>query len=609
MSKKLEYSDRFWDILIEINKKEEKISTAFMEVSGLSVAPGDISFVDVSKNSPYLFEVNIDGKKETIKIGTYIRTYFPNMFTSEEINAFIVAFYSQMTGISPKFSKKGEFIETKSNFTKVEVPKFQFNPKDVRSTFISLVTETYPHGHEEEVVPLISQIGLSKDKFGNYYKIVGKSETMFTSHLDTVDRNKSKVTIYSEKNGGDEILSSDGSTILGADDKSGVSVMLYMISNNVPGLYYFFIGEERGGIGSRELSFEFDKFDYLKNIKRCVSFDRRNYFSVITEQLGGVCCSNDFANALCRELNKSGLSVKIDPTGIFTDSASFIEQIQECTNISVGYFNEHTTKEKQNITFLDKLAKACIKVDWEKLPTVRKIGIDDDILILFKDFLDDLKKSGLSMEQKLIVIRRDSYLKLDLIGVDYESFRSDIEILSYLIDKHRLDLDISFDDDTILIELSDHLSKWASMYRFGRDSRSSGIWESTELDDLDSDYESEEADDDAYAEFDYEEDEFSKGHASEKEGDIDNNLVELTYWLRKMFLSNKLEAQVESDDIELVTVYIPFNTVENIDKLVKIVQVVDKIKEELLTGYSVDFEIYETRKRSCVMRVEFYWNN
>jgi hypothetical protein len=45
------------------------------------------------------------------------------------------------------------------------------------------------------------------------------------------------------------MISTDGTTTLGADDKAGVSVLIWMMKHNIPGLYYFFIGEE-GCIGS-----------------------------------------------------------------------------------------------------------------------------------------------------------------------------------------------------------------------------------------------------------------------------------------------------------------------------------------------------------------------
>lgn len=60
-----------------------------------------------------------------------------------------------------------------------------------------------------------------------------------------------------------------------------------------------------------------------------------------------------------------------DPTGIYTDSAQFTQLILECTNISVGYYNEHSVSEKQDIKHLEQLCDVVCKIDWESLPVVR----------------------------------------------------------------------------------------------------------------------------------------------------------------------------------------------------------------------------------------------
>ena len=141
-------------------------------------------------------------------------------------------------------------------------------------------------------------------------------------------------------------------------------VLLYMIEKNIPGLYYFFIGEEVGCIGSSDLADELSKDGdvppELKNINKVISFDRRGTDSVITDQFYGNCCSNEFANDLCLKLNNTnhGLKMKPDDTGVLTDSAQFMGIIPECTNISVGYYDEHTTKEKQDINHLYRLCKS-----------------------------------------------------------------------------------------------------------------------------------------------------------------------------------------------------------------------------------------------------------
>ena len=60
-----------------------------------------------------------------------------------------------------------------------------------------------------------------------------------------------------------------------------------------------------------------------------------------------------------------------DPTGSFTDSYSFFDSVPECINLSVGYYNQHSKQESQDITFLEDLIDACIAMDWEALPVER----------------------------------------------------------------------------------------------------------------------------------------------------------------------------------------------------------------------------------------------
>lgn len=244
------------------------------------------------------------------------------------------------------------------------------NPKDF---FLSLSKETHPYGYEDELLDYLPE--LIQDEFGNYYTIIGDNpKTMFTAHLDTADYMKSKVNHVLRTENGEDFIHTDGKTILGADDKAGVTVLVYMIKNNIEGLYYFFIGEEVGRIGSKELAKYYDEFVYLDNIKSCVSFDRRGTTSVITHQSGFRCCSDEYATALANELNESGLSLSLDNTGIYTDSYSLINRIQECTNISVGYRNEHTQREYLNVTYLTKLCEAVLNVNWENLPIKRKLN-------------------------------------------------------------------------------------------------------------------------------------------------------------------------------------------------------------------------------------------
>jgi hypothetical protein len=250
-----------------------------------------------------------------------------------------------------------------------------YDPSDIRYTFLSLVQETYPHGYEEQVATLLPDV--ETDEFGNYYKVIGNSKTMFASHLDTQSEQKYEISLFSSELNGSEIISTDGNTILGADDKAGVALMIYMMYHQVPGIYYFFIGEERGGVGSGEVSKSFDNITHLSGVERCISFDRRDNHSVITHQKEQECCSDEFASELCDMFNSHGLDMEKDPTGVSSDSAYLMGNIPECTNISVGYMNEHTGDEYQDITFLKKLSDACVKIDWESLPLFRQTEINE----------------------------------------------------------------------------------------------------------------------------------------------------------------------------------------------------------------------------------------
>jgi len=238
----------------------------------------------------------------------------------------------------------------------------------IKDTFLKLTERTWPFGTEDELVNMMKIANilpkeLQKDSHGNYFLKIGESKTVFASHLDTVSREVVSVNhVFDGK-----MIRTDGKTILGADDKAGVTILLYLIKNNIPGLYYFFVGEEVGCIGSGLAS----KFGDFKNYDRIISFDRKDLTSVITHQSGIRTCSDEFAKSLSNQLNRFGLNYKIDTTGVYTDSAEFTDVISECTNLSVGYYREHTVSESQDIHHLESLAEACLGVDWENLPKKR----------------------------------------------------------------------------------------------------------------------------------------------------------------------------------------------------------------------------------------------
>jgi hypothetical protein len=241
---------------------------------------------------------------------------------------------------------------------------------DVRGVFAHLTQQTTPRGFEwMQYHDMLTNAGFELDKSANYQGTILKAdgsmpETIFIAHMDTVGSVPPK-RINQIVDG--DIMRTDGTTNLGADDKAGMTVLLYLLHKRVPGFYLFVWGEETGREGSRALT---NKYSFA-TFKRAIAFDRRDTNSIITVQSGQTSCSDEFATALAEQLNAHGLNMRSDPTGSFTDTFSFFGEVPECTNISVGYTGAHGNTEQQDLAFLEDLCYAAGRVNWEELPTVQ----------------------------------------------------------------------------------------------------------------------------------------------------------------------------------------------------------------------------------------------
>lgn len=195
------------------------------------------------------------------------------------------------------------------------------------------------------------------------------------------------------------------SNCLGADCTAGVWLILEMIKAQVPGVYVIHNDEEIGRIGAELIVKKYSEVvDFIDNlvdfpiakyrpagvengwaglpfeekvealphyfwieyVDIAMSFDRKDYHSIITKQRGSRTASDSFAEMLSSILSPDLLAagypaLKADPTGSFTDSASYDKLIKECTNLSVGYFDQHTSRETQDMTFIVALRDSLIK--------------------------------------------------------------------------------------------------------------------------------------------------------------------------------------------------------------------------------------------------------
>lgn len=151
------------------------------------------------------------------------------------------------------------------------------NQKRLIKTFLDLVKIDSPSGEEEkvakELVKRLKALGVKvhRDSFGNVIgKLAGRGEPiMLNAHMDTVEPGRGIKPVIEG-----DIIKSDGTTVLGADPKAGVSAILEALtsikeegSKHVP-IDVAFTREEETSLGGAI------NLDYsLISAKRGVTFD------------------------------------------------------------------------------------------------------------------------------------------------------------------------------------------------------------------------------------------------------------------------------------------------------------------------------------------------
>lgn len=233
-----------------------------------------------------------------------------------------------------------------------------------------MLTYRRPSGSRSElrfINRFIRPLGVCEDEFGNLIKRIGTAPVLWSSHTDSVHRQGGKrQTIMEDKRG---IITAHKSSCLGADNAAGVWIMCEMIRAGRPGLYIFHREEEWGCRGSEHIARMTPEL--LDGINYAIAFDRRGTTSIITHQMGERSCSDSFARALGAEL---GMKHRLDSGGSYTDTASYMSIIPECTNISAGFSNEHRSNESCDTRYLDRLLEAVLHLDVGKLPVARTPG-------------------------------------------------------------------------------------------------------------------------------------------------------------------------------------------------------------------------------------------
>jgi hypothetical protein len=348
--------------------------------------------------------------------------------------------------------------------------------EELKELFLKLTEWTIPYGYEKKLEKYLPS-GWKKDAVGNYYYQIGQSETLFTTHLDTYSANYEKVNhVFDEEDS--YKISTDGSTILGGDNKLGCSILIGMINRGIPGTYYFFLGEEpilSGGCWGSKEALKSNP-DFFTKFKRCIAFDRRMYGSIVVRQMGRMCCSPDFAKKIAEEFDIRG--IKWDQTGGFgyyTDTAIFMDTIPECTNISAGGFNEHYNTEWVDLNYTWEVYKAAIDTDWESLPTVRELEVrfgeeeSKGIVNRYKNFSMSKNSEEINSIFSLLGMRSTrNILKDGVRHITYSKWLEDVDFDIFLsggsIKVNNKDLSMSQLKDLIKDEFYDDIADELEYY-------------------------------------------------------------------------------------------------------------------------------------------------
>lgn len=322
------------------------------------------------------------------------------------------------------------------------------NKKEFKDLFLKLTEYTIPFREEERLEYLLPK-GFKRDSVGNYYYEIGDSKTLFTTHLDTYSKKYEKVNHRFHKD--DEfIIGTDGTTILGGDNKLGCSILIGMIQNNVPGTYFFFLGEEpilSGGLYGSSNALKSNP-EYFEKFNRCIAFDRREYGSIVMRQMGKMGCSMEFVEKLASELQTRGIEWDTKSGfGYYTDTAVFMDTIEECTNISAGGFNEHYKNEWVDLNYTYKVYKIALELNWESLPVERELE---------DRFIDQPKESGVSPYQKFnqnrIKTKIDKIFGQMDMNITRDKFIDNVRNLTYSKWLDDLDFNIQLSGNDILID-------------------------------------------------------------------------------------------------------------------------------------------------------------
>jgi hypothetical protein len=200
--------------------------------------------------------------------------------------------------------------------------------------------------------------------------------------------------------------------------------MLNMIEAGIHGTYVVHAAEEVGCKGSSGLVY--DNPEWLDYTDAVISFDRKGTDSVITHQMGIRTASDEFAKSFADALNLPQL--KSDMHGSYTDSNEYARVVAECTNISVGYYNQHTVAETQDLEFAEVLLKHLLDADWTKIVISRDPMTYEDSWGYYEQSTYEYGKREVSDMVSVVEDNPEAVASLlESLGYSYQSLLDDCD--------------------------------------------------------------------------------------------------------------------------------------------------------------------------------------
>lgn len=106
----------------------------------------------------------------------------------------------------------------------------------------------------------------------------------------------------------------------------------------------------------------------------------------------------------------------------------------------------------------------------------------------------------------------------------------------------------------------------------------------------------------------YEDEGFYNDSEDEDDNYENEDMEHLLYLLRKMFNNSGIDnVEITNKKMDL-TIYVELRSREKLRDIIKVFEVVNKLKKDILPQYDSEFDMWKTKKGSPLLTFDFYYN-